>query len=535
MAGAGKTTRLGRLWAGGNWLTGLAAVVALLLVVVLLAEIVRTERQQREVTAAVLSDYADIAAWQYIRRLDLVLRRSLHPPLHALRETSPDASVETLFETAREASERCACPHGTPTRAFRLQADALSVSGAEPLPGRGALRRHLADRLAAYRNGAFEPRSMDFLSLDGEVMAVGFVAPAQDPSGLVGYLTPAVTLESVFETVYRNSNLLPPTLMQGEEQSSLLALRVRHADRTLYETDAFEGQWLGRAAVAEHTEQFTGLTVETALKPVAAEVLLVGGTPRSRLPLLASLLGLAVVLGAVALWQFNTQRQLVRMRTDTVARISHELRTPLTQIRLFVESLRLGRSRYPGKALAVIDRESRRLDHLVNNVLRFGERSRDPEPLNPETLVLADFLQRVIEEFGPLAEHYGVTVTLDVADDLTVDAEPDALRRIILNLLDNAARFSPADGRIQVSGAAAGPGRVCVRVDDQGPGVAPDERERVWHMFGRVGAGERSGSGIGLAVVRHEVDRHGGDARVADAPAGGARFEIELPGGREAA
>lgn len=535
MARPGKTSLLERLRAGGNWLTGLAAVVALLLAVALLAEIVRTEREQREVTMAALSDYADIAAWQYVQGMERALRNRLHPALVGLRQAEPDAGPEQLYRVALAASERCSCQSREPERAWRFTGDRLVVSGEAPVPGREKLRRHLAVHLAAGRDAPDSLHGVDFITLDGEVKAVGYVLADSDRHALVGFVMPLEAVRGVFAEVFENTDLLPPALLGDVDPASILALAVGHDEQTLFEAGRPETPWRGEATMTAQSDRFTGLTVLTALRPEAADVLLVGGTPRSRLPLLITLLVLTVVLATLAVRQFNAQRRLVRMRTDTVARISHELRTPLTQIRLFVESLRLGRSRDREKALAVIDRESRRLDHLVNNVLRFGARGRDTEPLNTKALALADFLESVVDEFAPLADHYGVTVATEAEDGLTVHADPDALRRVVLNLLDNAARFSPADGRIDVSAVATDTGRVRIRVDDQGPGVAPAERERIWHMFGRVGAGERSGSGIGLAVVRHGVERHGGDARVTDAPGGGARFVIELPDNREGA
>jgi signal transduction histidine kinase len=125
-----------------------------------------------------------------------------------------------------------------------------------------------------------------------------------------------------------------------------------------------------------------------------------------------------------------------------------------------------------------------------------------------------------------------MTVRAEATEPVVVAADPDAVRQIVLNLLDNAAKYGPSGQTITVR-AARSDARACITVDDQGPGVPPAERERVWERFERLDRDRGSavgGSGIGLAVVRELAALHGGRAWVADAPGGGARFVLELPG-----
>ena len=138
----------------------------------------------------------------------------------------------------------------------------------------------------------------------------------------------------------------------------------------------------------------------------------------------------------------------------------------------------------------------------------------------------------VIEEFAPLAAPHGMTVTLQAPYVVKVRLQRGALRQVLLNLLDNAMKYG-GDGtevRVEVESMTMGGARV--RVDDNGPGVPAKERERIWRPFERGGVARTraaGGSGIGLTIVREIAQEHGGRAWVEPAPAGGARFVVELP------
>jgi signal transduction histidine kinase len=136
-----------------------------------------------------------------------------------------------------------------------------------------------------------------------------------------------------------------------------------------------------------------------------------------------------------------------------------------------------------------------------------------------------------VEAFRPLAAAREATVVLDIPDTLTVRAERNALRQVLLNLLDNAIKYGPVGQEVRVEGRDAADGRgVVLAVEDQGPGVPLGDRERIWEGFERLEREDApvAGSGIGLAVVRALAARMGGETAVGDAPTGGARFTVRL-------
>jgi signal transduction histidine kinase len=278
-----------------------------------------------------------------------------------------------------------------------------------------------------------------------------------------------------------------------------------------------------------------GLAYVVSLKPDAADRLVIGGLPRSRLPLLLGLLGLTAGLLLVAFTQLRREHELAGLRADFVSSVSHELRTPLAQIRLFSETLLLGRVRSEAegrRSLEIIQQESRRLSHLVENVLYFSRTERGAQAVAPAPARLADLAAEAVETFLPLARSAHAALRLDVTSDVHAPVDAGAFRQILLNLFDNAVKYGRAGQTIVVTVGRRG-SDAAISVDDEGPGVPPEARERIWRPYARLESASASavaGAGIGLAVVRELVALHGGQAQVESAPGGGARFIVTLPG-----
>ena len=237
-----------------------------------------------------------------------------------------------------------------------------------------------------------------------------------------------------------------------------------------------------------------------------------------------------------ALLQFRREQELDRLRSEFVSNISHELRTPLAQIRMFAETLLLGRIRSDDehqRSLSIIDKETRRLAHLVDNLLLFSRSERSTVTLERQKIALQPLLGEVVDSFMPLAAAQQCTVSL-TADPLVLQADPGAVRQIVLNLLDNAVKYGPSGQRIELK-AELQDGKARIMVEDEGPGIPEPDRAKAWERFGRLERERKSsvaGAGIGLAVVSELTELHNGRAWVESSPSGGARFIIELPGAR---
>ncbi|WP_437958759.1 HAMP domain-containing sensor histidine kinase [Sorangium sp. So ce119] len=269
---------------------------------------------------------------------------------------------------------------------------------------------------------------------------------------------------------------------------------------------------------------------------------------------LVALAGLAIVVVASV-----NERRLAALKSDFVANVSHELKTPLSLVRMFGELL-LG-DRVPNDAkrrqyLQIIVSESERLTALIENVLDFARVERGKAAYEFARGSVAEVATRAVDMYRYRAEREEMSVELTIAEELPealIDAR--ALELAIVNLLDNALKYAKEGGRVDVAVVAEGGGggrlsaltrparRVAIRVSDRGPGIDPDEQKHIFERFARGRrASERQvrGSGIGLALVKHIAESHGGSVRV-ESPltedGHGSAFVVSLPAlehGREA-
>lgn len=253
-------------------------------------------------------------------------------------------------------------------------------------------------------------------------------------------------------------------------------------------------------------------------------------------------LALTCILGAWVLLRLQREHLSTTQRSNFVRVVSHELRTPLAQILLFAETLRLGRTRNDAErdlAIRAIDQEARRLSRLVENVLRFTRIEHGTHALSLETVDVQRVVTEVATQFAPLVSDVRIETQLP-GTSVHVLADADALCQVLLNLLDNAVKYGPTSQVIRVAVHVVG-SQVDVCVDDEGPGVADADRERLWHAFERGpqrvaddGAMRRpdAGTGLGLTIVRTLVEGMDGHVVCTARPDGahGARFVVTLRG-----
>jgi signal transduction histidine kinase len=341
----------------------------------------------------------------------------------------------------------------------------------------------------------------------------------------------------LFVNGHLDSLRLPSTAVRN----ALLALRVADCDGwERWRDDSFDSPAFANASAwggAFQTVQQPCLQVIARLRTDATEALLYQAVPSAGRGLLVGLLALATVFAAAAALLLRQQQRLVQAQDAFVSAVSHELRTPLTQIRMFSETLLLGRAKSPEQErrwLGVIQRESERLGHLVESILQFARSERRTMPLAREVTDVAQVARDVLQAFLPMAAAREVTVRTRLPSVALAFVDGGALRQILLNLLDNAVKYGPAGQTVTLELGRGARGTIEFRVDDEGRGVAPSDRTRIWAPFARLhtGDGTVGGSGLGLNVVRTLAERHGGTTYVTDTPAGrGARFVLVLPVG----
>jgi signal transduction histidine kinase len=350
-------------------------------------------------------------------------------------------------------------------------------------------------------------------------------------NGIYGFLVPEVQLGELLDQITGNRRLLPRRVATRLAGDSTVGFRLAVAGRSLVDR-GFDPR-SPYQSTADLGPVFGNLVATVSLEPATAARLVAGGLPRYRAPALAGFLGLAiaslVLLGIVV----RREHRLQDLREQFVAGVSHELRTPLAQLRLFSETLALGRVRSEEeriRSLEIIGKETERLSHLVENLLTFSRLERGSASLVIEPVDLGELMTRLLDEFTPLLAP-GMSLSRRIDPDVRVRADAGAIRQIGLNLLDNAVKFGPPGQTIAVSVRKAAAGAE-LEVADEGPGVPADQRDLLWRRFWRGPiAAERGigGTGIGLSIVADLVRAHGGAVQVTDRPPSGSRFVVFFP------
>jgi two-component system, OmpR family, phosphate regulon sensor histidine kinase PhoR len=241
--------------------------------------------------------------------------------------------------------------------------------------------------------------------------------------------------------------------------------------------------------------------------------------------------------GAILTFNDATERRrLENVRRDFVANASHELRTPLTSIRGFVEALEDGAVEEPGKAqrfLGKIRTHADRMAALVEDLLELSRlESGDRAPEWEETLP-SEVVEEVMASFAGLATRKDISLRREDRGAPAVVTDPERLRRVLENLVDNAVKYTPAGGRVEVTTLPGPGGSVRIEVVDNGPGIAPEHQARIFERFYRVDKArsrELGGTGLGLSIVRHLAEGMGASVSVESEPGGGSRFTVTLPG-----
>jgi signal transduction histidine kinase len=252
-----------------------------------------------------------------------------------------------------------------------------------------------------------------------------------------------------------------------------------------------------------------------------------------------------IVLGALALFMIggiwltyrNISREmnLARLKSDFVANVSHELRTPLALIRLYAETLELGRLSSKEKYqeyFRIIREESERLTALINNILDFSRIDAGRKEYEFQETNLAELVHSTLDSYRFQIQQNGFGFEENISPDIPpVRVDREAIARSLLNLVNNALKYSKDQKYIGVSLYRVN-GSVNLEVQDRGIGIAPNEHEKIFEKFYRCGdplVHNVKGSGLGLSLVRHIARAHGGDVLVESVPDKGSKFTIALP------
>lgn len=238
---------------------------------------------------------------------------------------------------------------------------------------------------------------------------------------------------------------------------------------------------------------------------------------------------------AVLLFDVTRLRYLEKVRSEFVANVSHELRTPITSIKGFVETLLEDELPEETKRrfLRIVKDEADRLEALIGDLLDLSRLESDTAPLARQDVDLLELVSDVVERLRPQADKKAIVPEIRIPPGLpAVPVDRDMFGQALMNLLDNAIKYTPSGGHVWVEARKVAADYIEISVADDGPGIPSEHVPRIFERFYRVDKARsraEGGTGLGLAIVRHIVQRHQGSVRVESRLGKGSRFIITLP------
>ena len=350
---------------------------------------------------------------------------------------------------------------------------------------------------------------------------------------------------AIFEPDYLKQTFFPELLEElttqkmAEGQDQQLAMMVYPIDSEGGRTDkpiATSAGWsTGKPEVVHNLDDvFRGLALGIKFRGTTAEA--IGRKWVMQSFLILGVLSVLMIGGLVLTYRnVNKEVALARMKSDFVSNVSHELRTPLALIRLYAETLELGRIKTQDKKqeyYCIIRKESERLTALINNILDFSRIEAGRKEYDFRETDISELVRNTLDAYRYQIEQQGFAFEQQIQPDIpSVYIDREAIARALLNLVNNALKYSADEKFLEVKLYQAN--RVLkLEVTDHGIGITSREQSKIFDKFYRTGdplVNNTRGSGLGLSLVRHITQAHGGEVEVESTPGKGSKFTMSLP------
>jgi signal transduction histidine kinase len=348
----------------------------------------------------------------------------------------------------------------------------------------------------------------------------------------------------IFDPCYMKSNFFPDMLDasvnqktndQGGNHIAMMIFPWEQMDAHQIKPMVASAGWgEGKPEVMRKLENFPGLGMGIKYQGVSVEAL--GETWVRRSFVILGILSLLIVAG-IALTKRMVSKEIAvaKLKSDFVSNVSHELRTPLALIRLYAETLELGRITTQEKKhqyYRIIRKESERLTALINNILDFSRIEAGRKEYEFRETDIADLVRNTLDSYRYQIEQQGFRLDESIDMDLpSVKIDREAIARALVNLVNNALKYSKDDKYLGVK-LYRDNGSVKLEVVDHGIGIARRDQGKIFEKFYRAGdplVHNTKGSGLGLSLVRHITEAHGGAIEVESVPGTGSKFIMSLP------
>lgn len=324
-----------------------------------------------------------------------------------------------------------------------------------------------------------------------------------------------------------------PRIQEISQNKFNISIYNRHTDSLVYNTDR---------DIQSHKTRFTkdlwlfpDYYAAIGLKEMNISDLI---RERSRNNILYILLvDMMLIIGIVLVFKsIDKQVRLAQLKSDFVSNVSHEIRTPLSLIYMYVESLKMGRIKNREKEQEYLDvllKETQRLSGIVNNILNFSQIEKGKRKYSFAQVNLNEIVNEVLTTYSHHLKNKDFDYHIDLNPELpVVRADRDAITDALVNLIDNSIKYSNEKKLITIRTSLSS-GYVCLELQDQGEGISEKDLKHIFDKFYRVTSSDLTpktkGSGLGLSIVKHIVDAHGGDIKVHSRKGKGSRFVLYFP------
>jgi two-component system, OmpR family, phosphate regulon sensor histidine kinase PhoR len=360
-------------------------------------------------------------------------------------------------------------------------------------------------------------------SVSGQGLMLMFVTSSRFPEKkIAGFL---IDVKSFLTEV------LKAKLEQAAGEEFLLAVFNRRNHNIVFSTTAVE---ITELREVKDLWLFPDYSIGIRLKGKSVEDVVRARSERNLI-----LIGILDVLLIGAIWlvyrTLKKEMELVRLKGDFVSNVSHELRTPLSLIRMFTETLSMKRVQTEKKKheyYETILHETERLTHLINNILNFSRMEAGKKQYYFELIVLNNVVTNVLKTYTSHLEHEGFLISVQLTENLpAIHADREAITEALINIFDNAVKYSTAEKYIRIKTGKT-ESMIYVEVEDHGIGIDKHHHKKIFETFYRVSTGLTNnikGSGLGLSLVSHIMDAHGGMIELESEPGKGSIFRLLFP------
>ncbi len=344
-------------------------------------------------------------------------------------------------------------------------------------------------------------------------------------------------LSAWFKRIYDNADLIPESLQKDTAIDDILYIEITSPyNQSLFNshTQYDESIIIGKKFSDNYEGLFSGYEIHASISPQFIPKLVIGGLPGSQLPLLYTLMTLTLVVITTTFWIIIKEHKLNRLRSEFIANASHELRTPITQIRMYAETILLGRVKSietQHSYLRVINRESIRLSQLLDCILSFSKQSSSAVDEATEYCDVNEHLMSTIDEYRKVLLNEDSKLVFSSKEKVFANINTNGLRQIIINIIDNANKYGPAGQTITISSSQKN-NYINISISDQGPGIPPCYHNKIWKPFYRLPINKKkaiNGNGIGLSIVNDLIRKMNGKVSIENNLDCGVCFTISLP------